>query len=72
MCEENELGIFFNSTLEFDKHINNKINKANSIAGFIRRTFQFLDILTFVLLYKALGRSQLEYASSVWSPYKKT
>ncbi len=71
VCEENDLGICFDSALEFDKHINNKINKANSIAGLIRRTFQFLDIHTFVLLYKALVRSQLEYASSVWYPYKK-
>ncbi len=69
--EENDLGIFFDSGLEFDKHINNKINKVNSIAGLIRRNFLFLDIHTFVLLYKALVRSQLEYASSVWYPYKK-
>ena len=38
VCEENDLGICFDSDLEFDKHINNKINKANSIAGLIPRT----------------------------------
>ncbi len=71
VTEENDLGICFDNTLEFDKHINSKINKANSISGLIRRTFQYLDKPTFLLLYKALVRSQLEYASSVWNPYLK-
>ena len=30
-----------------------------------------MDKVAFVLLYKALVRSHLEYANSVWSPYKQ-
>ncbi len=39
----------------------------------IRRTLQYLqlDAHMFVLLYKLLIRSQLEYASSILHPYKK-
>ncbi len=37
----------------------------------LHRTFQYLDKPTFLLLYKAFVRSQLEYASSVWNPYLK-
>ena len=37
----------------------------------IRRTFQHLNEETFIPLYKALVRTHLEYASSVWAPYKK-
>ena len=30
-----------------------------------------MDPRTFILLYKALVRRHVEYANSVWSPYKK-
>ena len=34
------------------------------------RTFLFLDCVSFPPLYKVLVRSHLDYASSVWAPYK--
>ncbi len=71
VSEENDLGVIFDRTLEFEDHINSKVNKATRNAGLIRRTFDYLDNNTFTLLYKALVRSQLEYASSVWSSYKQ-
>ena len=40
--------------------------------GLIKRNFKYLDEKTFILLYKSLVRSQLEYASSVWFPYRKS
>ena len=40
--------------------------------GMIKRTFtNECDQKTLILLYKSLFRSQLEYASQVWSPYIK-
>ena len=61
--------------LIFDKHISNKINKANGIVGLIRRSFIHLDEESFLRLYKALVRPHLEYAkphleyaNSVWAP----
>ena len=38
--------------------------------GIIKRSFHDLDKVTFLLLYKSLVRSHLEYANSVWCPYK--
>ena len=36
----------------------------------LRRAFQYIDKETFIPLYEALVRMHLDYASSVYSPYK--
>jgi hypothetical protein len=57
--------------LSFDKHITEKVNKANSIIGVIRLTFEYLDLKTFRMLYVSLVRPHFEYANPVWNPYLK-
>jgi len=37
----------------------------------IRQWHIYVDKNTFILLYKAMVRPHLEYANSVWCPYKK-
>ena len=66
-----DLGVLVDSELSFREHIAEKINKANSMLGIIKRNFRHMNKDTFCMLYKSLVRSHLEYASSVWSPYKK-
>jgi len=66
-----DLGDRFDSKLSFVDHINDKVNKAYGTLGIIKRNFKHLDINSFVLLYKAMVRPHLEYANSVWCPYKK-
>jgi len=39
--------------------------------GLIKRNFIHMDSRTFVRLYKAPVRPHVEYANSIWSPYKK-
>lgn len=56
-------------SLEFHTHISEKVIKATSMIA-IRRTFQNVGKDIFLPLYKSLVRSHLEYASSVWCPYK--
>jgi hypothetical protein len=68
---EKDIGVIIDANVEFDKHINAKINKANSMFSIIRRSFQFLSPQNFIPLYKSLVRSHLDYASSVWNPYKQ-
>ena len=68
--EEKDLGVTLQSDLSFDKHISEKVNKANRMMGMIRRSFEFLDVDMFLPLYKALVRSHLDSASSVWAPYQ--
>jgi len=49
-----DLGVRFDSKLSFSEHIIEKINKAYSICGIIKRNFIYTDKDTFILLYKAL------------------
>jgi hypothetical protein len=35
---EKDIGVFVDENLSFNKHIQNQVNKANSIMGLIRRT----------------------------------
>ena len=69
--EEKDLVVVIDTNWNFDKHISSKINKAKSIAGLIRRCFEYLDAPMFKMLFTALVRPHLEYAQSVWSPYLK-
>ena len=68
---EKDVGVIIDNKLSFDLHIAEKVNKANSVAGAIRRSFEYLDKDTFKKLYTALVRPHLEYANAVWNPYKK-
>ena len=68
VCEK-DLGVYFDKSLNFDKHINTIINKANRNLGVIRRTFDYMDKSIFCHIFKGLIRPHLEYAAPVWSPY---
>jgi ribonuclease P/MRP protein subunit RPP40 len=66
-----DLGVIFDEKLKFDKHIYEKINKAYSILGLIKRNFRHISQSSFVLLYKSLVRPHLEYANAIWFPYRQ-
>ena len=51
------------------KYVSMKVYKANAMFCVIRRNFQYLDHTTFILLYKAMVLTHLDYASSVYSPH---
>jgi len=63
-----DLGVIIDCKLKFQDHIKQKINKANSMLGIIRRNFKEMDVDSFVCLYKVFVRRHLEYAESVWNP----
>ena len=39
--------------------------------GIIRRNFKHLTLPTFILIYKSMVRSHLDYCCFVWAPYKE-
>ena len=61
--EEKDLGVVIDGKLDFEKHINIKINNASGIMAVIRRSFVSLNGANFVPLYNSLVRSHLECAS---------
>ena len=66
-----DLGVNFQSNLQFDEHVTNICAKANRTVGIIKHTFSRININMFRILSKSLVRPILEYCSSVWSPYTK-
>src|SRR6267154_1898573 len=66
-----DLGVLFDCELTFEDHIYGKINVASKMLEIIRRNFVDLDKTSFILLYKCMVRSHLEYAGTVWNPYRK-
>jgi len=56
-----DLGVIMDIKFSFSDHITETFNKAYNNHGIIKRNFQHVDKVAFVLLYKSLVRSHLEY-----------
>jgi len=63
--------VVFDSELSFLSHCKEKINRAYSILGLIKRNFIYLTEQGFVTLYKRLVRSHSKYTNSVWNPHRQ-
>jgi len=63
-------GVIVDQNLCFSEHISEKISKTFKMLGIINRKFFDMGKVTFLLLYKGLVRSHLEFAHSVWCPYR--
>ena len=69
-CDK-DIGVTFTDNLNFDKHIDNVVKKANQVTGLIKRTFSYMDTDMFKKLYKSTIRPHLEYANVIWHPVFK-
>ena len=65
-----DLGVTIDSSLSFDSHINQMCTKANQRAALILKCFTSRDPELLIRAFIVFVRPMLEYASSVWSPYK--
>ena len=69
VSEEKDLGVIITSTLSWDSHIHTITAKANKLLGLLKRTCTLLrDVSVRRSLYLSLVKSQLCYATQVWSP----
>ena len=67
VSEQKDLGIYIDEKLRFDFHLQDKINKANSLLGLIRRTFTCVSREVLIPLYTSLVRHYVEYGGVFWS-----
>ena len=65
------LGVSITKDLSWNAHINQITSKANHTLGFVKRNVRTTNQSVKELAYKTLVRPQVEYASTVWSPYTK-
>ena len=68
---EKDIGVEVDDQLRFSSHIDTITKKANSKAGWLRRSFRFMTPILFRPPYIAIVGSQLEYAAPVWSPHRQ-
>ena len=69
VSEEKDLGIIITSMLSWDSHIHTITAKANKLFGLLKRTCPLpTRVSVRHSLYLSLVKSQLCYATQVWSP----
>ena len=69
--KEKDLGVIIDNKLSFKDHVAHATARANRMVGLIRRSFDYLNERTFVLLFKSMVRPLLEYGNNVWQPLLK-
>ena len=71
MSTEKDVGVNITNSLTWNTHIHAITAKANKLLGLLKRTCPLLnDVSARRSLYLALVKSQLSYATQVWSPDK--
>lgn len=65
------LGVTLHEKFRWDIHIDNIISKASRSLGYFRRNLKGCHRKIKQRVYETMVRPQLEYASVVWSPYKR-
>ena len=66
MSEQIHLGLILDSKLSFEKHLNEKIIKANKNLGIIKHLSRFLPLRRLNQMYKALVRSHLDCCDEIY------
>lgn len=67
-----DLGVFIDSKLSFNSHVDSLVTKCSKVSGFIKRSVGYHAPVNVKLqLYKSLVLSLLDFASPVWSPHFK-
>ena len=69
VSNEKDLGITIDSLMKFHIQTSLVTSKALRSVGIIKKSFMSLTKETFLCLYKAIIRPQLEYGNVIWGPF---
>lgn len=70
VTEVRDLGVIMDDNMNFRRHIDGIVTKSARLLGFLKRSSRgFKLVRTKIILYNALVRSHLEFASVVWNPF---
>ena len=70
---QKHLGLILDSKLDFNQHIDDKINKCNKIIGTMRRLSMTLSRKSLLTIYKSFVRPLLDYADIIYDkPYNES
>ena len=65
-----DLGIIFNSKLNFNNHIFTIVRNAKRTSNIILRCFITKEYINYIIALKSYVRPLLEYASTLWNPHR--
>ena len=65
------LGVDLQSNLSWKNHISRITKKSNNMLGFLRRNLRQASEETKAQAYLTMVRSNLDYCSTIWSPYQR-
>ena len=71
VAAENDLGIYVDTELKFRKQAAAAVSKTSQVMAVIWHSFQLLDKLTLLVLFKTLVQQHLEYGNVVWGPFNR-
>ena len=63
---QKQLGLILDSKLDFNEHVDNKINKCNEVIGIMKRISLILSRKSQLTIYKSFFRSNLDYADIIY------
>ena len=63
---QKHLGLILDSKLDFNEHIDNKINKCNKIMGIMERLSVVLSRRSLITIYKSFVRPNLDYGDIIY------
>ena len=65
-----DLGLFINSSLTWDDHINKLCSGGKRLCGWILNVFYSRESDILLVLFNSLVRSKMEYCCQIWDPSK--